>query len=294
MEERKLAEGGNNTWKSKSTAENRNDTRKGESASGNRNDTRKGESASGNRNSKKKDPADDKNEAALTELDSIERSSSGVASNGRESVYCLSIIGQIEGHYLLPDGQKATKYEQLIPLLVSIEEDEEIDGLLIVLNTMGGDVEAGLALAELIASMRKPTVTLVLGGGHSIGVPLAVAGKRSFMVPSATMTVHPVRISGTVVGAPQTYRAFHDMQERIVRFVSAHSRVSEERLRELMMRPDQIATDVGSLLDGREAVVEGLIDEVGGLDAALAALRSMAADRRHVTKRDGKDDPDRR
>ena len=146
------------------------------------------------------------------------------------NIYCLSVIGQIEGHYLLPDGQKATKYEQIIPLLVSDEENHEFNGLLIILNTMGGDVEAGLALAELIASMRKPTVTLVLGGGHSIGVPLAVAGKRSFIVPSATMTLHPVRISGTVIGAPQTYRYFHDMQERILTFIADHSQADKEAL----------------------------------------------------------------
>lgn len=208
-------------------------------------------------------------------LDTIEKTASVIARGSQESVYCLSIIGQIEGHYLLPEGQKATKYEQIIPLLVSVEEDERMDGLLVILNTMGGDVEAGLALAELIASMHKPTVTLVLGGGHSIGVPLAVAGKRSFIVPSATMTVHPVRISGTVIGAPQTYRYFQDMQERIIAFICAHSRVSAERLRELMMCPDQIATDVGSVLEGREAVDIGLIDCVGGLDEALTCLRGL-------------------
>ncbi len=208
-------------------------------------------------------------------LETIQKSASVVAGGDREAVYCLSVIGQIEGHYLLPEGQKATKYEQLIPLLVSVEEDEHMDGLLVVLNTMGGDVEAGLALAELIASMRKPTVTLVLGGGHSIGVPLAVAGRKSFIVPSATMTVHPVRISGTVIGAPQTYRCFQDMQDRIIAFICAHSRIGEERLRELMLRPDQIANDVGTVLEGREAVELGLIDQVGGLDRALACLRGM-------------------
>lgn len=216
-----------------------------------------------------------KNKATNTELETIERSASMIVSNRRESIYCLSIIGQIEGHYILPDGQKATKYEQLIPLLVSVEESDETDGLLVILNTMGGDVEAGLALAELIASMKKPTVTLVLGGGHSIGVPLAVAGKRSFIVPSATMTIHPVRISGTVIGAPQTYRYFHDMQDRIMTFVCHHSRISKETLSELMMKPDEIANDVGTILDGREAVSQGLIDEVGGLDAALDCLRGM-------------------
>ena len=212
-------------------------------------------------------------------LGTIEKSASVVAQGNRESIYCLSVIGQVEGHYLLPDGQKATKYEQLIPLLVSVEEDDRMDGLLVILNTMGGDVEAGLALAELIASMSKPTVTLVLGGGHSIGVPLAVAGRCSFIVPSATMMVHPVRISGTVIGAPQTYRYFRDMQDRIVTFICTHSHINEKQLRNLMMRPDQIANDVGTVLDGTEAVSLGLIDRVGGLSDALSCLRSMIRER---------------
>ena len=219
--------------------------------------------------------ADKQNDAASTELENIEKSSSIITSNGKESIYCLSIIGQVEGHYILPDGQKATKYEQLIPLLVSVEENNDIDGLLVLLNTMGGDVEAGLAIAELIASMTKPVVTLVLGGGHSIGVPLSVSGKKSFIVPSATMTIHPVRISGTVIGSPQTYRYFEDMQERIVSFIAKHSHISKEKLHDYMMRPDQLATDVGTVLDGEEAVAAGLIDEVGGLDKALAALKEM-------------------
>lgn len=218
--------------------------------------------------------AERQNRELETLLDNAERSAS-VAVPGGSSIYCLSIIGQVEGHYVLPEGQKATKYEQIIPLLVSVEENRDFDGLLVILNTMGGDVEAGLALAELIASMRKPTVTLVLGGGHSIGIPLAVAGKRSFMVPSATMTVHPVRISGTVIGAPQTYRYFHDMQERILTFISGHSRVEREVLSAMMMKPDQIANDVGTILDGEEAVNIGLIDEIGGLDKALACLKEM-------------------
>ena len=195
---------------------------------------------------------------------------------GDKKFLCLSIIGQIEGHYLLGEGQKSTKYEHLIPLLVSAEEDERVKGLLIVLNTMGGDVEAGLALSELIASMRTPTVSLVLGGGHSIGVPLAVSAKRSFIVQSATMTIHPVRINGLVVGAPQTFHYFRDMQSRIVDFICRHSKIGADKLNELMMAPDDIATDVGSILAGSEAVEYGLIDEVGGLDAALAALSAMA------------------
>lgn len=189
-----------------------------------------------------------------------------------EEIKCISVIGQIEGHYLLGENQKATKYEHLIPLLVEAEENADIKGILFVLNTMGGDVEAGLALAELIASMKKPTVSLVLGGGHSIGVPLAVSAKRSFIVPSATMTLHPVRINGLVVGAPQTYRYFSQMQARIESFICAHSRIEREKLGELMMRPDNMATDIGSILEGEEAVRVGLIDELGGLSQALAAL----------------------
>ena len=208
-------------------------------------------------------------------LESIIKSGSVVAKKEGETIQSLTIIGQIEGHYILPTDQKATKYEHLIPLLVSMEESDEIDGVLILLNTMGGDVEAGLALAEMIASMTKPTVSLVLGGGHSIGVPLAVAGRRSFIVPSATMTVHPVRISGTMVGAPQTFTYFRDMQERIISFISRNSRAEPDTLRQLMMRPDQIATDVGSVLAGEEAVKYGIIDSVGGLTDALNALRNM-------------------
>lgn len=195
--------------------------------------------------------------------------------NRGANIHCLSIIGQIEGHYALGEGQKATKYEHIIPLLVSVEQDEEIDGLLILLNTMGGDVEAGLAIAEVIASMKKPTVSVVLGGGHSIGVPLAVASKRSFIVPSATMTIHPVRLNGLVIGVPQTFTYFQEMQKRIVNFICAHSRATEDKILELMMRPDMMATDVGSIIEGREAVEYGLIDEVGGLDKALDALREM-------------------
>ncbi len=198
------------------------------------------------------------------------------SATGERGIQCLTVIGQIEGHYILGDNQKATKYEHLIPMLVSMEQNDEVKGVLIILNTMGGDVEAGLALAEMIASMKKPTVSLVLGGGHSIGVPLAVAAKRSFIVPSATMTLHPVRISGVVIGAPQTYRYFRDMQDRIVDFICRNSKIEKEKLSFLMMRPDELSTDIGSIVDGREAVSLGLIDEVGGLDAALAALEEMS------------------
>lgn len=209
------------------------------------------------------------------DFEGIIKSGSVVAKNSKETIHCLSIIGQVEGHYLLGESQKATKYEHVIPLLVAIEESEDIDGVLIVLNTMGGDVEAGLAIAEMIASMSKPTVSVVLGGGHSIGVPLAVAAKRSFIVPSATMTIHPVRINGLVVGVPQTFRYFESMQKRIINFIVEHSDASAEKLSELMMRPDEMATDVGSIIDGNEAVDIGLIDRVGGLSDALAELREM-------------------
>ena len=208
-------------------------------------------------------------------LDIIERSGGVDTENSRGSIHCLSIIGQVEGHYILGDNQKATKYEHIIPLLVSIEQSEEVDGLLIVLNTMGGDVEAGLAIAEMIASMKKPSVSLVLGGGHSIGVPLAVAARRSFIVPSATMTIHPVRINGLVVGVPQTFNYFREMQKRIIRFICDHSHASPDKIQELMMRPDEMATDVGTIIDGEEAVKYGVIDEVGGLSAALEALQGM-------------------
>ena len=208
-------------------------------------------------------------------LDDIVKNGSVITKNSKGTIHCLSIIGQIEGHYVLPDGQKATKYEHIIPLLVAIEESEEIVGLLIVLNTMGGDVEAGLAIAEMIASMSKPTVSIVLGGGHSIGVPLATSAKHSFIVPSATMTIHPVRITGLVVGVPQTFRYFQEMQKRIVKFICDHSKADPDRVNELMMRPDEMATDVGSIIDGDEAVRCGIIDEVGGLCDAIKFLQDM-------------------
>ena len=217
-------------------------------------------------------------------LDDIVKNGSVVTKNSKGTIHCLSIIGQIEGHYVLGDGQKATKYEHIIPLLVAIEESEEIDGLLIVLNTMGGDVEAGLAIAEMIASMSKPTVSIVLGGGHSIGVPLATSSKRSFIVPSATMTIHPVRINGLVVGVPQTFRYFQEMQKRIVKFICSHSNADPDKVNELMMRPDEMATDVGSIIDGDEAVRYGIIDEVGGLCDAIAALRKMIEEKKDKDK----------
>ena len=188
------------------------------------------------------------------------------------AVHCLTIVGQIEGHSVLPSSTKTTKYEHVLPQLAAIEETPELRGLLIILNTVGGDVEAGLAIAEMIASMKKPTVSLVLGGGHSIGVPLAVAAQRSFIVPSATMTIHPVRFNGMVLGVPQTFAYLMKMQERITRFVTANSRMSEAVFRRLMLETDELASDMGTILDGEEAVREGLIDELGGLSQALAEL----------------------
>ena len=214
-------------------------------------------------------------EEAADKLEYIMKSGSVISKGENSTIHCLTIIGQIEGHYILGEGQKATKYEHIIPLLVSIEESPEIDGLLMVLNTMGGDVEAGLAIAEMVASMKKPTVSLVLGGGHSIGVPLAVSSRKSFIVPSATMTIHPVRVSGTVIGTPQTYYYFENMQDRIINFIVSHSNVSEECFRNMLMRTDQIATDTGTLIDGEEAVKCGLIDSIGGLRDAMDALRDM-------------------
>ena len=188
------------------------------------------------------------------------------------NVYCMTIIGQIEGHSAAASGAKTTKYEHVLPLLAKLEESAEVDGVLFLLNTVGGDVEAGLAIAELIAGMTKPTVSIVLGGSHSIGVPLAVAARRSFAVPSAAMTVHPVRMSGMVIAAPQTYNYFQRLQDRIVDFVSRHSRISREDFTALMLKKDDMAADVGSVLYGEEAVEKGIIDAVGGLSDGLACL----------------------
>lgn len=188
------------------------------------------------------------------------------------SLYCLSIIGQIEGHYALDQSQKTTKYDHIIPTLVALEDSKRVGGILILINTLGGDVEAGLAIAEVIASLSKPTATIVLGGGHSIGVPLAVSGDRSFIVPSATMTIHPVRTSGLVLGVPQAFDYLNKMQDRIVNFVVEHSRVSENHLRSLMCETEILANDIGSILNGYEACKCGLIDEVGGIKEAMRYL----------------------
>jgi len=199
-----------------------------------------------------------------------------LGSSKSGTIQCLTIVGQIEGHQILTDDTKATKYEHVLPLIAAVEESADIKGLLILLNTMGGDVEAGLAIAELIAGMSKPTVSLVLGGGHSIGVPLAVAAKRSFIAPSAAMTIHPVRINGVVIGVPQTYNYFSRIQERIVGFVTSHSKVSREDYLKLMTNTDELANDVGSIIHGETAVQLGLIDSIGGLRDALSYLHGYS------------------
>ncbi|MBQ1278799.1 MAG: ATP-dependent Clp protease proteolytic subunit [Clostridia bacterium] len=209
------------------------------------------------------------------EVESIKEMGSVQAFDGKHKIFCLTIIGEIEGHTVLPEQSKTTKYEHIIPQLVSIEESKEIEGLLIILNTVGGDVEAGLALAELISGMSKPTVTYVLGGGHSIGVPLAVSGKRSFIAPSATMTIHPVRMNGLVIGVPQMMNHFARMQERITAFVERNSSISSERFCELMMNTGELVTDVGTTLSGEKAVSEGLIDSLGNLSEVISALYDL-------------------
>ena len=200
---------------------------------------------------------------------------SDLTSTGGSNIYTLTIIGQIEGHQVAPETVKTTKYEHILQLLAGIEESDEIDGLLLLLNTVGGDIEAGLAIAEMIAGMKKPTVSLVLGGGHSIGIPLAVCTKRSFITPTASMTVHPVRMTGLVVGAPQTFRYFQRIQEQITDFVTANSKISRKNFEDYMMATGEMATDVGTILYGKEAVASGLIDRLGGLSEALAALHKM-------------------
>lgn len=208
-------------------------------------------------------------------FEQIKESGSVTSKGGKHVIHCLTIIGQIEGHGVLPSDNKTTKYEHVIPQLISVEEDLNIEGMMIVLNTVGGDVEAGLALAELISGMSKPTVSLVLGGGHSIGVPLAVSAKCSFIVPSATMTVHPVRTNGLVLGVPQTLSYFERMQKRITDFVVKNSNISGEKFSSLMMNTDELTTDMGSVLDGNMAVECGLIDKVGCLSEAIKELYSM-------------------
>ena len=210
-----------------------------------------------------------------------------VTTGGRHQIHCLTIIGQVEGHYILPPQNKTTKYEHVIPQLVAIEEDPEIRGLLVILNTVGGDVEAGLAIAELIAGMKKPTVSLVLGGGHSIGVPLAVAAKKSFIAVSAAMTIHPVRMNGMIIAVPQAFEYLAKIQERIVDFITSHSHITAERLQQLMRETGQLTADVGTVISGNQAAALGLIDAVGTLSDALEALYTMIGEQK-MQKRDGK------
>lgn len=215
----------------------------------------------------------------------LEELGAGLTKRENSSIYTLTIIGQIEGHQVAPETVKTTKYEHVLPLLANIEESEEIDGLLLLLNTVGGDIEAGLAISELISGMKKPSVSLVLGGGHSIGIPLAVSAKRSMIAPSASMMIHPVRMSGTVVGAPATYHYFQRIQEQITDFVTANSRISREAFQGYMMATGQIATDVGTIIYGKEAVASGLIDRLGSLHDALDTLhRMIASDKRKRKK----------
>ena len=205
---------------------------------------------------------------------------SSVVKTRHGTVHCLTIIGQVEGHTMAPNNCKTTKYEHVLPLLAAIEESEDVDGLLLLLNTMGGDIEAGLSIAEMIAGMTTPTVTLVLGGGHSIGIPLAVSGRRTFIAPSASMTIHPVRMSGTMIAAPQTYHYFDRIQERIIRFVAKNSHIAADKFRELMLQSGDMSNDVGSIVYGEQAVELGLMDEVGTLQDALASLYEMMDERK--------------
>ena len=211
---------------------------------------------------------------------------SAVSRSSRGNIYTLTIVGQVEGHQVLPDTAKTTKYEHVMPLLASLEQDEEVDGILLLLNTVGGDIEAGLGIAELISGMRKPTASLVLGGGHSIGVPLAVAPKVSLIVPSASMTIHPVRMNGTVIAAPQTFNYFERIQERIVSFVAKNSNISEKAFLNLMLKTGEMAADVGSVIYGEEAVNLGLIDRIGGLGDALDCLYDQIAQVRREREED--------
>ena len=218
---------------------------------------------------------DETNEKEASRLEEL---GAALTENPEGRIYTLTIIGQVEGHQVLPETCKSTKYEHILPLLASIEESKEIDGLLLLLNTVGGDIEAGLAIAEMIAGMKKPTVSLVLGGGHSIGIPLAVCTKKSFITQTASMTVHPVRMTGLVVGAPQTFRYFQRIQEQIMEFVTKNSQISKSEFEHFMMETGELATDVGTILYGKEAVAAGLIDQLGGLSDALEALHQMIED----------------
>ena len=218
-------------------------------------------------------------------VDPIVELGSTLIESGKGRVHVLTIVGQVEGHQVLPSDSKSTKYEHVMPLLAMVEESDEVDGLLVLLNTVGGDTEAGLAIAELISSMSKPTVSLVLGGGHSIGVPLAVSAKRSFIAPSAAMTIHPVRMNGLIIGVPQTFYYFERIQERIIQFVTANSNVEREDYTHLMLQTGQLAADVGSVIYGEEAVQLGIIDQIGGLSDALGCLHEMIDRRKQAENR---------
>ncbi len=224
-------------------------------------------------------------ESKKQERENLVELGTDITKSNQGNIYTLTIIGQVEGHQVAPENVKTTKYEHILPLLAGIEESDDVDGLLLLLNTVGGDIEAGLAIAEMIASMKKPTVSLVLGGGHSIGIPLAVCTKKSFITPTASMTVHPVRMTGLVVGAPQTFRYFERIQQQIADFVTTNSRISREKFMEYMMATGEMATDVGTILYGKDAVASGLIDKLGGLSMALSALHKMIdAEKRKNTK----------
>ena len=223
---------------------------------------------------------------AETTIESAESTGITPICTDDETFYCLSIIGQIEGHYALDSNQKTTKYDHVIPLLVALEESPKVDGIIILINTLGGDVEAGLAIAEVISGLSKPTASIVLGGGHSIGVPLAVSAKRSFIVPSATMTIHPVRTTGLVLGVPQAFNYLEKMQDRIINFITRHSNVDEAHLRMLMNRTDVLVNDIGSILDGYEACECGLVDEIGSIKDALAYLKAEVTNNRTNKKED--------
>ena len=224
------------------------------------------------------------NEIKQEDRENLVELGSDITKSSKGNIYTLTIIGQVEGHQALPETVKTTKYEHILPLLAGLEESDEVDGLLLLLNTVGGDIEAGLAIAEMIAGMKKPTVSLVLGGGHSIGIPLAVCTKKSFITPTASMTVHPVRMTGLVVGAPQTFRYFHRIQEQIADFVTANSGISREQFEGYMMATGEMATDVGTILYGKEAVASGLIDKLGGLSDALSTLHKMISKQKNRTK----------
>nr|WP_040393592.1 ClpP family protease [Effusibacillus pohliae] len=218
-------------------------------------------------------PKDDRRNPLVENLETLGQTQ--VASADQSNIFCITVIGQVEGHMVLPPQNKTTKYEHIIPQLVAAEQNDKIEGILVILNTVGGDVEAGLAIAEMIASLSKPTVTLVLGGGHSIGVPIAVASDYSFISETATMTIHPIRLTGLVIGVPQSFEYLEKMQERVIRFVTKHSRISEEKFRELMLKTGELARDIGTTVVGKDAVEYGLIDQIGGLGDAIKKLNEL-------------------